>query len=748
MAALPSVETTGRLHQAVAAFALVAVTSLGTAGQVSASASRLGPSRAATSVATPGLATPGLVKPRPAAVSPAAGRFNVGATHSPQLERELAGHQAVPPRNLRTRPASLPASASTVQGIDVASGQHPGGAAIDWSEVAAAGYKFAFIKATEGSYYANPYYATDAAGAEAAGLFVAPYAFVIPNYSGGALQADYALDNSPYTPDGHTLPLILDVEYNPYVSIDHTNQCYGMTPARLVAWISAFSAEADRRTGQLPVIYTTAQWWTACTADSTAFDADTLWIASPGSSPSLPASWNDWTYWQYTTSATVPGIAVATDASYLSSTALELAAPADQSDQAGGRANLQLNSLDGGQAVSYSGTGLPSGLSVNAATGVIGGPLPARPTAFRIAVTAAATSDPSATARFTWDVHGKVSLGRLRDRSGSVGAPVLVRIGASDALPGCTLRFAAAGLPPGLRISTCGLISGWPLRSGSYRVQVQVSDSSGTVLAQGAFGWTMNAATGSGPAGQIRLSRDGKCLDELSLTDIAISTCNSGRAQRWTIAADGTLRISGRCLAAGPASKSRPASLALASCRHGVQRWQQDSDAVLKNLTDGRCLADTGTRDSARAVAATCIATPNNTGSASTPSPNQQWTLPAGPLVSGVAGLCATGTAIGGCPGTSRQAWTIEPDGTIRAGGQCLGLDQGHTAPGTQVRLGRCKRSMAQIWQLVGGPMGVELLSPVAGLCLADPRDAAATGTRLVVAGCVTGDPGISWRVS
>ena len=44
--------------------------------------------------------------------------------------------------------------------------------------------------------------------------------------------------------------------------------------------------------------------------------------------------------------------------------------------------------------------------------------------------------------------------------------------------------------------------------------------------------------------------------------------------------------------------------------------------------------------------------------------------------------------------------------------------------------------------------MGVELLSPVAGLCLADPRDAAATGTRLVVAGCVTGDPGISWRVS
>ena len=60
-------------------------------------------------------------------------------------------------------------------------------------------------------------------------MFVAPYAFAIPNYSGGALQADYALDHASYAPDGQTLPLVLDIEYDPYDGAaptgDGTNSC-------------------------------------------------------------------------------------------------------------------------------------------------------------------------------------------------------------------------------------------------------------------------------------------------------------------------------------------------------------------------------------------------------------------------------------------------------------------------------------------------------------------------------------------
>ncbi len=195
------------------------------------------------------------------------------------------------------------------------------------------------------------------------------------------------------------------------------------------------------------------------------------------------------------------------------------------------------------------------------------------------------------------------------------------------------------------------------------------------------------------------------------------------------------------------------------SCAKDGQRWQLGSNAVLKNLANGRCLADTGTRNGTRAVAAVCKATPNNTGSASTPSATQQWTLPAGPLTSGIAGNCAS--SLGGrsdpagavtlrrCKRSAQQAWTIEPDGAISSAGKCLGTAGGRTAPGTQLRLERCVRGAAsQVWQLSGGPVGVQVVSPVAGLCLADPGDGAKAGTQLVIDPCVAGDPGISWRVS
>ena len=193
------------------------------------------------------------------------------------------------------------------EGVDVAAAQHPGGAPIDWAQVAAAGYTFAAIKATEGDYYANPYGTADLAGAQAAGLSVTGYHFAIPNVSGGAAQAAYAVRHG--VAGGGALPPELDVEYDPYARTDRTNACYGLSPARMVAWIGAFVTETHRLTGQFPIIYSTAAWWDACTADSAAFGSDPLWVAAyaPGS-PALPSGWADWTFWQFTSGATVPGI--------------------------------------------------------------------------------------------------------------------------------------------------------------------------------------------------------------------------------------------------------------------------------------------------------------------------------------------------------------------------------------------------------------------------------------------------------
>src|SRR5712691_6930741 len=120
-------------------------------------------------------------------------RSNVGATHSPQLLRQLAGTSS----GTTAGPMTQAAMAGAVQGVDVASFQHPKslqnpqGAAINWPEVAAAttGIQFAAIKATEGAYYHNPFALTDLAQARSAGLSVVADAFNKKNSNGASKSA-------------------------------------------------------------------------------------------------------------------------------------------------------------------------------------------------------------------------------------------------------------------------------------------------------------------------------------------------------------------------------------------------------------------------------------------------------------------------------------------------------------------------------------------------------------------------------
>ena len=260
-----------------------------------------------------------------AAAARRSGRYNVGATHSPELLQSLSGSSGSL-TSAEAGPGNAPrgVDVATPRGVDVAADQHPGGAGIGWAQVAAAGYSFAAVKATEGDYYANPYYPADAAGARAAGLQVTGYHMAIPNVSGGAAQADYAAGH--LAAGGAGAPALeLDLEYDPYTATDHTNECYGLTAPQLVAWIGAFTRQAQQLTGQAPTIYTTAGWWRTCTGDSTAFSADSLWVAGSGAgsgsgagAPSLPATWADYAYWEFTSAGTVPGIAArgSVDVSY------------------------------------------------------------------------------------------------------------------------------------------------------------------------------------------------------------------------------------------------------------------------------------------------------------------------------------------------------------------------------------------------------------------------------------------------
>ncbi|MFD7711159.1 lysozyme [Streptomyces sp. NPDC059785] len=201
--------------------------------------------------------------------------------------------------------ADAPATAAgKPRGHDVSSHQKH----VNWSKARARGARFVYIKATESTTYRNPYFTQQYNGSRAAGLLRGAYHFAVPNKSSGTAQAAFFVRHGGgWRADGRTLPPALDIEHNPY---SRKKKCYGLSKARMVHWIAAFSNEVKRRTGRRPVIYTTTLWWNKCTGGSRAFAANhPLWLAryDAGSAGALPAGWSFWTFWQYDNRGRLPG---------------------------------------------------------------------------------------------------------------------------------------------------------------------------------------------------------------------------------------------------------------------------------------------------------------------------------------------------------------------------------------------------------------------------------------------------------
>jgi GH25 family lysozyme M1 (1,4-beta-N-acetylmuramidase) len=199
--------------------------------------------------------------------------------------------------------SALVGVSASLSGLDVSSYQGN----VNWAAQASAGAKFAYIKATEGTGYINPYFTQQYNGAYNAGLIRGSYHFAHPDLSSGATQAKYFIAHGGgWSADGKTLPGALDIEYNPN---PNGATCYGLSQSAMVSWIQDFSNTYHASTGRYPVIYTTTDWWTQCTGNSGAFGTNNpLWIARYSSSAgTLPNGWAYYSFWQYAYSGTFAG---------------------------------------------------------------------------------------------------------------------------------------------------------------------------------------------------------------------------------------------------------------------------------------------------------------------------------------------------------------------------------------------------------------------------------------------------------
>ena len=215
--------------------------------------------------------------------------------------------------------AGTAGAAEAPKGIDVSHWQGQ----IGWLQVGAAGYDFAFAKATEGTTYIDPTYVTNRAGATAAGLRMGAYHFARPAgtsdpaaIASGIAQADYFIATAQPR-RGDLLP-VLDLEKNG-----------GLGAARLTTWTQAYLDEVYARLGARPLIYASPSFWKTSLGDTPLFAADgnRLWIAhwTKASLPLLPAAgWNGlgWTFWQWTDCTKVPGIGGCVDGDRVNGTTL------------------------------------------------------------------------------------------------------------------------------------------------------------------------------------------------------------------------------------------------------------------------------------------------------------------------------------------------------------------------------------------------------------------------------------------
>lgn len=180
------------------------------------------------------------------------------------------------------------------QGLDVSHFQ----GSVDWPEVLATGYRFAFAKATEGTDYVDPMFATNWQGMKAAGVVRGAYHFFRAE-DDAAAQAELFI--ATVTLEAGDLPPALDIEIADGVSTEGIDQ-------EITIWLEKVAAAY----GVTPIIYSDHTFINANLA--TGFSDYPLWLAEyEEAQADAPDGWNSWTFWQSSQSGKVAGVEGAVD---------------------------------------------------------------------------------------------------------------------------------------------------------------------------------------------------------------------------------------------------------------------------------------------------------------------------------------------------------------------------------------------------------------------------------------------------
>lgn len=200
-------------------------------------------------------------------------------------------------------------------GIDV-SGSHGD---IDWLSIAASRVRFAFVRATEGSTGVDGNFEKNWHAAGGVGLFRGAYHFGRPGGDPETQAAHFAATVGEQS--FRDLPPVLDLE-----------EADGHGPRHVLQWAEAFLRKAESLFRRQLILHTGGFWrFHLGNPDVPFFRQRKLWLAAYSPQPIVPASWQDWTFWNFSDGThnrpiPIPGLSAPVDQSQFHGSEQELAA--------------------------------------------------------------------------------------------------------------------------------------------------------------------------------------------------------------------------------------------------------------------------------------------------------------------------------------------------------------------------------------------------------------------------------------
>ncbi len=199
----------------------------------------------------------------------------------------------------------------TLPGIDVSFWQ----GTINWDQVRASGQRFAIVRAYYGANTRDSQFDRNWREARRVGLIRGAYQWFKP-LQDPALQADRMIAAVGRLGPGD-LPVVADVEEPASSGVP--------SQAEYVRRVRVWYDRVRAGTGRVPILYSGKYYWQDYLA-STSFASGPLWHPqyTSASCPNIANQWQNWVFWQYSSSGRVSGISGNVDMNRFNGTMTEL----------------------------------------------------------------------------------------------------------------------------------------------------------------------------------------------------------------------------------------------------------------------------------------------------------------------------------------------------------------------------------------------------------------------------------------